>query len=90
MAKIQVLEEFISSQKSFDKSESTLRSYKSDIVSFASWFKKTNSELLRLRKITPTDMRQYKQYLIASEYKPNTINRHLLKYEDFSRMGLAS
>ena len=38
MAKIQILEEFISSQKSFDKSELTLRSYKSDIVSFASWF----------------------------------------------------
>jgi integrase/recombinase XerC len=83
MTKIKQIEEFILYQKSLDKSALTMKSYRLDLYSFAGWFYKINGELLKLRKITPTDIRQYKQYLISCEYKPNTINRRLVSLRHF-------
>lgn len=82
MAQNSSIEGFIRYQKAADKSDLTLKSYQSDLVIFAQWFEQANGESLRLHKITPTDLRQYKQYLDQSGFKPQTINRRLycLKY----------
>jgi len=82
MAQNSAIEGFIRYQKAADKSDLTLKSYQSDLVIFAQWFEQANGESLRLHKVTPTDLRQYKQHLDQSGFKPQTINRRLccLKY----------
>ena len=88
MAKIHQIEQYILYQKSTDKSVATLKSYESDLVHFAKWFRNTNGELLRLSKVTPTDMRQYKQFMIESMMKPQTINRRLFSLKCFIEWGV--
>lgn len=78
---------FISYQKSAQKAESTLRSYQSDLRVFLRWFKLTNHEMLTLSKITPTDLRHFKRFLIDSGYKPSTITRKLLSIRYFLEWG---
>ena len=87
MTKIDQIEKFISYQKTTDKSQMTLSSYRSDLVQFAVWFEKINNDRLRLHKITPTDLRQYKQFLVDSQFKPQTINRRLLSLKYFLNWG---
>lgn len=56
----------------------TVRGYLADLKKFGEWFKITNDENMRLRNVTPVDVRDYKMHLqIASNFKPSTINRHL-------------
>jgi integrase/recombinase XerC len=81
--KNQAVSGFIGYQKEMQKSDSTLTSYRSDLMVFARWFKNTNHETLTLSKITPTDVRQYKRFLIDSDFKPNTIIRKLLSIKYF-------
>lgn len=87
MTKLRVIEEFLHYLKSTDKSENTIRNYQCDLSNFANWFHDINNEQLTLRKITPTDVRQYKQKLFDSSYKPQTINRKLLSLKSFLEWG---
>lgn len=67
MAKLRLIEDFLYYLKSSDKSKNTIRNYRSDLTIFAKWFYDTNNEQLVLHKITPTDVRQYKQNLLSSD-----------------------
>ena len=87
MAKIREIEEFVKYQKHLNKSPSTIISYKNDITVFAKWFNQKNNYSFTIYKITPTDIRLYKQYLIKREFKPNTINRKLLSLKYFMQWG---
>ena len=78
---------FIAYQEGIQKSESTLRSYQSDLSIFSKWFKDVNHEILTLSKITPTDLRHFKRFLIDSGYKPSTITRKLLSIKYFLEWG---
>ncbi len=72
MAKNTQVDDYISYQKSTDKSLLTLKSYRSDLLQFATWFEAVNKTDMKLTNITPTDVRQYKQYLIDTIFKaPN-------------------
>ena len=56
----------------------TVRGYVTDMKRFAAWFEKTNGDPMRLRDITPVDVRDYKAHMPAVErLKPATINRRL-------------
>lgn len=56
----------------------TVRGYLADLKKFGEWFKVTNGENVRLRNVTPVDVRDYKMHLqTASNFKPSTINRRL-------------
>lgn len=88
MAKNTSIENYITYQKSTDKSAATLASYRSDLVQFAIWFNSVNGVAMNLINITPTDARQYKQYLIDSEFRPQTINRRILSLKYFLEWGL--
>ena len=87
MAKLRLIEDFLYYLKSSDKSKNTIRNYRSDLTIFAKWFYDTNNEQLVLHKITPTDVRQYKQNLFDKFYKPQTINRRLLSLKSFLEWG---
>jgi integrase/recombinase XerC len=87
MPKIKEIEDFANYQKHLNKSESTITSYKNDIIVFAKWFDNVNHYHFTIYKITPTDIRLYKQYLMDNEFKPNTINRKMLSLKYFMRWG---
>jgi integrase/recombinase XerC len=90
MTKIAQIESYIDYQKSTDKSLATLASYRSDLIQFAKWFESVNTVEMRLINITPTDARQYKQHLIDTGLRPQTINRRLLSLKYFLNWGLAT
>lgn len=77
MVKIADIENYITYQKSTDKSSATLESYRSDLVQFSIWFESVNGVEMKFLNITPTDARQYKQHLIDSNFRPSTINRRM-------------
>ena len=87
MTKITQIKQYIIYQKLTDKSPATLISYRSDLIQFAIWFEKINNTEMDLLHITPTDARQYKQYLIDSNFRPQTINRRLLSLKYFLEWG---
>jgi site-specific recombinase XerD len=61
-----------------DRSPLTVSGYQTDIRQFIRWFEQTNGESFSLPGITPTDVREYRQFLLnLKRRKPNTVNRHL-------------
>ncbi len=73
-----LMSEFINSLTQRDRSPKTLRGYKSDLEAFASWFEKVNGEFPTPDRITPADIREYRQKMLTVQRrKANTVNRHL-------------
>src|SRR5260221_10124572 len=61
-----------------DLSPLTIKGYLSDLQHFAHWFEQTNAEVLTVQRITPTDVKEYKHYLLGSQRrKAGTVNRRL-------------
>jgi integrase/recombinase XerC len=60
------------------RSTNTILNYRLDLQGFAEWFQQTNGETIKMQNITPTDIRQYKQFLqTVRKQKPASINRKL-------------
>lgn len=60
------------------RSERTIAGYLIDLRTFASWFEQTNGYPLAPDNLTPTDGREYRQFLLnIRKAKASTINRHL-------------
>ena len=75
-------EEYITKQ---DRSPLTIRGYMTDLKDFAAWFEKTNGEPLAPARITPTDVKEYKQHLLTvKRLKANTVNRRLSSISAFT------
>jgi integrase/recombinase XerC len=61
-----------------DKAVLTVKGYISDLRCFVRWFEQTNGEAFTLQAVTPTDVREYRQFLLVVEtHKANTVNRRL-------------
>ena len=58
-------------------SERTAAAYTSDASLFALWFEQTNGYVLLSTRFTPTDVKEYKAFLLARGSKPATVNRKL-------------
>lgn len=72
-----------------DVSILTLRGYLSDVQQFARWFEQNNSEKFNLPAITPTDIREYREFLQATEKrKASTVNRKLAALSALMRWAL--
>jgi len=72
------LTEFENYLQAQDHSPLTTRGYLADINHFAIWFRQTNGEPLTPQVVTPTDVREYRQYLLTNERrKASTVNRRL-------------
>jgi site-specific recombinase XerD len=62
----------------------TLVNYQSDLRCFARWFAGVNDEPFTAAAVTPTDIRDYRRYLINEERrKPATVNRRLAALRSF-------
>jgi len=73
-----MFEEFATSLKEKDQSPATVRGYLSDLPIFARWFEQTNGERFSPQAVTPTDLREFRQYSLLQQKKAaNTINRRL-------------
>lgn len=61
-----------------DLSPLTIKGYLSDLQHFDRWFEQTNGEALTVQRITPTDVKEYKHFLLGVERrKAGTVNRRL-------------
>jgi len=61
-----------------DRSPRTVRAYLSDLAHFARWFAQTNGQPLTPEAITPTDIREYRQWMIVTQgLAPATVNRRI-------------
>lgn len=82
-----IIDDFLRYQKAADKSGLTIKTCRSDLYIFAHWFEQTHAEALKIHKITPVDLRQYKQHMEQVANKPQTINRHLNSLKYFLEWG---
>lgn len=61
-----------------DQSPATVRGYLADLPIFVRWFEETNGEPFSPQAVTPTDLREFRQYsLLQKKAAGNTINRRL-------------
>jgi integrase/recombinase XerC len=58
-------EKFIAYLQQQDRAPKTIQGYLCDLESFARWFQQSNGEKLTDKKLTPTDAREYRQWLVA-------------------------
>lgn len=69
----------------------TRKGYLSDMEHFARWFEQTNGEPLTPQAITPSDIKEYRQFLLTVErYKANTVNRRLAAISAYARWALST
>lgn len=55
----------------------TITAYRADLLHFSSWFEAENAHECDDRLITPTDLRLYRDNMIAANAAPSTVNRRL-------------
>jgi len=73
-----LLTDFQNHLNDLDLSPLTIKGYLSDLQHFARWFEQTNGEALTIQRMTPTDIKEYKHFLLAVERrKAGTVNRRL-------------
>lgn len=80
-----VLDRFAKYLEHSERSPLTIKNYLCDLQAFAKWFIETNNDKkFEPAKITPTDLREYKQWLVVhQELKPNSTNRKLATLRSF-------
>src|SRR5688572_21792436 len=75
---------FLADLERQEASPLTLRNYQSDLASFAGWFRTSLGEELSAKAITPTDIREYRSFLLNVQgRKAATVNRHLAAIRRF-------
>src|SRR5436190_1759562 len=90
----QLVGRFLQDLERQETSPKTRSSYRLDLLHFASWFARTVGESFSPEAVTPTDVRDYRSYLINVEQRqPATVNRRLAALRRFFQwakaMGLA-
>ncbi|MCD4753534.1 MAG: tyrosine-type recombinase/integrase [Anaerolineaceae bacterium] len=81
--------EFANYLRQLDRSENTIHGYLNDLDSFSRWFKQSNGEEMSPSNITPIDMRDYRQFLLAIKGRSaSTFNRHLAAIRSFVEWGV--
>lgn len=69
----------------------TVRGYLADLEHFALWFNQTNAEALSPERLTPTDVKAYKQHLLVVERrKASTVNRRLAALSAYAKWALTT
>jgi site-specific recombinase XerD len=78
--------EFISHLQSRDRSSHTIQAYRLDLMQFEKWFAGVNGHEMEPELITPTDLREFKHFLIEDEQlRPATTNRKLASLRAFMK-----
>lgn len=81
------IDKFTSYLQHKDRSPKTIQGYISDLQAFARWFHESNGEKLTEKNFTPTDVREYRQWLVSRDAAPATINRHLATLRVFAQLN---
>jgi site-specific recombinase XerD len=90
MDTVQQIESFVEELRRQEKSAHTLASYRYDLLLFARWLEATAGAGFEADQITPTDLREYRHYLLAVEQRsPATINRRLASLRTFFQWARA-
>ena len=67
-----------------ERSPLTIKNYRGDLEAFARWFRDTNGDELTPAHVTPTDLRDYKRFLVDQRgLKPSSVNRQLATLKSF-------
>src|SRR3954454_14614093 len=75
---------FVEELRRQDVAHKTLVNYRSDVGQFARWFEGSRGEPFTAAAVTPTDIRDYRSYLMTSAgAKPATVNRRLAALRKF-------
>lgn len=75
---------FVSELQRQEASPKTIQNYQSDLECFARWYEEVSGEAFSPGAITPTDIREYRDFLVAVQgCKPATINRRLAALRKF-------
>ncbi|MBA4363071.1 MAG: recombinase, partial [Pseudomonas sp.] len=78
-----MLDSFAEYLQSQGRAPATIKGYCADLVAFSRWFEQSNGESLAPQAVgeafvvTPSDIREYKQFLMTKNASPATVNRHL-------------
>jgi site-specific recombinase XerD len=87
----QLVGRFLQDLERQETSPQTRRSYRLDLLHFASWFARTVGETFSPEAVTPTDVRDYRSSLINVEKRqPATVNRRLAALRRFFLWAKAS
>ena len=87
----QVVDRFLQDLQRQETSPNTRRSYQLDLQHFASWFARTLGEGFSPEAVTPTDVREYRGYLLNVEKRqPATVNRRLAALRRFFQWAKAT
>src|SRR5712692_3331455 len=75
---------FIDELRRQETAPKTWQNYKSDLACFGRWFASVNDEAFTAATVTPTDVRDYRSYLLHTERRtPATVNRRLAALRKF-------
>jgi site-specific recombinase XerD len=67
-----------------ERSPLTIKNYRGDLEAFARWFRDTTGDELTPGHVTPTDLRDYKRFLVDQRgLKPSSVNRQLATLKSF-------
>jgi integrase/recombinase XerC len=81
-----VLEEFREYMDGQDISPRTVKGYLVDLGQFQRWFEQTNGETMTVERITPTDVKEHKHFLLnVKRRKASTVNRRLAALSALAR-----
>ena len=74
-----------------ERSPLTIKNYRGDLAAFAAWFEEVNGEAMAPAKVTPTDLRQFKRWLVEQRrLKPSSVNRKLATLKSFLTWAAAA
>src|SRR6266700_1822264 len=86
----QLVGRFLQDLERQETSPKTRASYRLDLLHFASWFDQTVGERFSPEAVTPTDVREYRGYLLNVEKRqPATVNRRLAALRRFFQWAKA-
>src|SRR3954453_11309839 len=87
----QLVDRFLQDLQRQETSPQTRRAYQLDLLHFATWFARTVGEGFSPEAVTPTDIRDYRSYLInVDKRQPATVNRRLAALRRFFQWAKAS
>lgn len=70
-----------------DRSARTVKGYLTDLRIFAKWFEQMNGQDLQVEAVTPTDVREYRDWLLQQR-NAATVKRHLMAVRAYCRWGI--
>jgi site-specific recombinase XerD len=86
-----VVARFLQDLERQETSPRTRHAYRLDLLHFAGWFAQTVGETFSPEAVTPTDVREYRGYLINVEHRqPATVNRRLAALRRFFHWAKAT